>query len=100
MPHHHSYRRYLRWAQGSCQLCQVFIIELLSKQGLSLVSSVMAQRSTLLYPAGTSKLKDITTNYSSLTGSDKWALQSIMLLVFRVVLRDCASMVRLETGPP
>eukprot|EP00752_Nemacystus_decipiens_P012290 g10896.t1 len=37
-------------------------------------------------------LKDILTDYPSLTGSDKWTLQSIMLLVFRVVLQDVSSM--------
>ncbi|CAM9764312.1 unnamed protein product, partial [Ectocarpus sp. 4 AP-2014] len=45
-----------------------------------------------LYPAGTERLKDIVTNYSSLTGSDKWTLQSIMLLVFRPVLQDLRAM--------
>ncbi|CBN75890.1 hypothetical protein Esi_0186_0058 [Ectocarpus siliculosus] len=46
----------------------------------------MSQTPSLLYPAGTERLKDIVSNYSSLTGSDKWTLQSIMLLVFRPVL--------------
>ncbi|CAM9973990.1 unnamed protein product, partial [Hapterophycus canaliculatus] len=52
----------------------------------------MAQQSTLLYPAGTASLKNIVTNYTSLTGSDKWTLQSILLLIFRVVLQDSRAM--------
>ncbi|CAN0333794.1 unnamed protein product, partial [Scytosiphon promiscuus] len=44
-------------------------------------------------PPGTEQLKDIVTNYSSLTGSDKWTLQSMMLLIFRVVLADVDAMV-------
>ncbi|CAB1108532.1 unnamed protein product [Ectocarpus sp. CCAP 1310/34] len=75
-------------------LCQVFCLELLSKKGRRLVSAIMAQKSSLLYPPGTDKLKDILTDYPSLTGSDKWTLQSIMLLVFRVVLQDIPSMRR------
>ncbi|CAN0552262.1 unnamed protein product, partial [Ectocarpus sp. 12 AP-2014] len=80
-------------ALGSCQLCQVFLLEMLSTRGRRLVSAVMSQTSSLLYPAGTERLKDIVTNYSSLTGSDKWTLQSIMLLVFRPVLEDVRAMV-------
>ncbi|CAN0435759.1 unnamed protein product, partial [Pylaiella littoralis] len=53
----------------------------------------MAQEAGQLYPPGTNQLKDIVANYSSLTGSDKWTLQSIMLLVFRPVLEDVRSMV-------
>ncbi|CAN0353701.1 unnamed protein product, partial [Scytosiphon promiscuus] len=52
----------------------------------------MAQPSGLLYPPGTEQLKDIITNYSSLTGSDKWTLQSMMLLVFRAVLVNVEAM--------
>lgn len=54
----------------------------------------MAQEPSQLYPPGTSQLKSIVDNYTSLTGSDKWTLQSIMLLVFRPVLHDIRSMVR------
>ncbi|CAN0092719.1 unnamed protein product, partial [Ectocarpus fasciculatus] len=79
-------------ALGSCQLCQVFLLEMLSTRGRRLVSAVMSQTPSLLYPAGTERLKDIVTNYSSLTGSDKWTLQSIMLLVFRPVLQDVRAM--------
>ncbi|CAM9413476.1 unnamed protein product, partial [Ectocarpus fasciculatus] len=80
-------------ALGSCQLCQVSCLEMLSTQGRRLVSAVVAQNPSLLYPAGTERLKDIVTNYSSLTGSDKWTLQSIMLLVFRPVLASVGAMV-------
>ncbi|CAM9806070.1 unnamed protein product, partial [Ectocarpus sp. 12 AP-2014] len=80
-------------ALGSCQLCQVSCLEMLSTQGRRLVSAVVAQNPSLLYPAGTERLKDIVTNYSSLTGSDKWTLQSIMLLVFRPVLANVGAMV-------
>ncbi|CAB1107711.1 unnamed protein product [Ectocarpus sp. CCAP 1310/34] len=57
-------------ALGSCQLCQVSCLEMLSTQGRRLVSAVVAQNLSLLYPAGTERLKDIVSNYSSLTGSD------------------------------
>lgn len=83
--------------QGSCQLCQVSCLEMLSTQGRRLVSAVVAQNPSLLYPAGTERLKDIVTNYSSLTGSDKWTLQSIMLLVFRPVLANVGAMVSFNT---
>lgn len=53
----------------------------------------MAQETSLLYPPGTRRLKCIITNYVSLTGSDKWTLQSIMLIVFRVILADVQAMV-------
>ncbi|CAM9584838.1 unnamed protein product, partial [Hapterophycus canaliculatus] len=56
----------------------------------------MAQPSSLLYPPGTEQLKDIMTNYSSLTSSDKWTLQSMMLLVFRVVLGNKKNMKKAE----
>lgn len=81
--------------QCSSQLCQVFSIELLSKRGRRLVKSVMAQKKTLLYPPGSGKLKDVISNYTSLTGSDKWLFQTMMPLVWRVVLQDCRAMVRL-----
>ncbi|CAN0319875.1 unnamed protein product, partial [Ectocarpus sp. 6 AP-2014] len=79
-------------ALGSCQLDQVFLLELLSTQGRRLVQSVMAQPPSLLYPPGTEPLKDIVTNYSSPTGSDKWTLQSMLLLVSRPVLQDVESL--------
>lgn len=82
--------------QGSCQLCQFFCLQMLSTAGKQLVQSNMAQKASLLFPPGTESLPDIVTNYSSLKGSDKWTLQSIMLLVFRPVLRDVRSMVRLH----
>ncbi|CAN0450034.1 unnamed protein product, partial [Pylaiella littoralis] len=56
----------------------------------------MAQEAGQLYPPGTNQLKDIVANYSSLTGSDKWTLQSIMFLVFRPVLEDRRCMKRQE----
>ncbi|CAN0288031.1 unnamed protein product, partial [Scytosiphon promiscuus] len=79
-------------ALGQCQLEQLFSLELLSKRGQALVQAIMAQPHGLLYPPGTEQLKDIVTNYSSLTGSDKWTLQSMMLLIFRVVLADVDAM--------
>lgn len=72
---------------------QTFMLELLSNDGRGLVMSVMAQRNTL-YPPGAEPLKCIVTNYSSLTGSDKWVLASFMLFVFKPVLQDVESMVR------
>ncbi|CAM9534271.1 unnamed protein product [Hapterophycus canaliculatus] len=81
-------------ALGQCQLCQVFFLEMLSRKGCRLLSAIMAQESALLYPPGTEKLKDIVTNNTSLTGSDKWTLQSMMLLLFRMVLPDVPAMVR------
>ncbi|CAB1117851.1 unnamed protein product [Ectocarpus sp. CCAP 1310/34] len=81
-------------ALGQSQLCQVFFLEMLSTAARQLVSAIMAQKPPLLYPPGTEKLKDIVTNYTSLTGSDKWTLQSIMLLVFRMVLQNVPAMTR------
>ncbi|CAN0307269.1 unnamed protein product, partial [Ectocarpus sp. 4 AP-2014] len=45
-----------------------------------------------IYPVGEAPLKDIVTDYASLTGSNKWLLASIMLLVFRPVLHSAASL--------
>ncbi|CAB1111131.1 unnamed protein product [Ectocarpus sp. CCAP 1310/34] len=56
-------------ALGSCQLCQLSCLEMLT-QGRRLVSAVVPQNPFLLYPAGMERLKDIVSNYSSLTGSD------------------------------
>ncbi|CAN0045642.1 unnamed protein product [Pylaiella littoralis] len=56
----------------------------------------MAQEAGQLYPPGTNQLKDIVANYSSLTGSEKWTLQSIVLLVFRPVLQDRCCLKRQE----
>ncbi|CAN0172214.1 unnamed protein product, partial [Scytosiphon promiscuus] len=81
-------------ALGQCSLCQGFNLGLLSTRGEHLVSAIMGQESSLLYPPGTEKLKNIVTNYISLTGSDKWTLQSIMLLVFRIILQDVPAMKR------
>ncbi|CAB1106243.1 unnamed protein product [Ectocarpus sp. CCAP 1310/34] len=81
-------------ALGQSQLCQIFFLEMLSTAGRRLVGAIMAQKPSLLYPPGTGKIKDIVTNYASLTGSDKWTLQSIMLLVFRMVLQNVPAMRR------
>ncbi|CAB1109697.1 unnamed protein product [Ectocarpus sp. CCAP 1310/34] len=67
---------------------------MLSTTGRRLVSAIMAQKPSLLYPPGTRKLKDVVTNYASLNGSDKWTLQSIILLIFRMVLQDVSAMRR------
>lgn len=79
--------------QGTTANMQTFFLELLSTDGRSLVMSIMAQKKTL-YPPGAEPLKCIVTNYSSLTGSDKWVLASFMLFVFKPVLQDLPSMVR------
>ncbi|CAM9224271.1 unnamed protein product, partial [Hapterophycus canaliculatus] len=79
-------------ALGQCQLCQLFSLELLSTRGRWLIQAIFAQPSGLLYPPGTEQLKDIVTNHPSLTGSDKWTLQSMMLLIFRPVLANVKAM--------
>lgn len=79
----------LKNSQG---LIQPYLISLLNRSGRKLVSAIVRQGSTL-YPAGARRLKDIVSNYSSLTGSHKWLLASIMLLVFRPVLQSTVSLV-------
>ena len=64
----------------------------LNKKGQAMVSAVVREGRTL-YPPGEDRLKNIVTNYTSLTGSDKWLLGSIMLLVFRPLLVDVSAMV-------
>lgn len=81
------------FSQGTTTNMQTFFLELLSTDGRKLVMSVMAQRNTL-YPPGVAPLKCIVSNFSSLTGSDRWVLASFMLLVFKPVLQDLDSMVR------
>ncbi|CAM9711111.1 unnamed protein product [Laminaria digitata] len=66
-------------------LVQTFFLGLVNPVGRLLISGMLRQRSTL-YPPGAAPLKGIVTNYPSLTGSNKWLLSSIMLLVFRSVL--------------
>lgn len=68
-------------------------MEILSVGGRDLVAAVIRQTRGL-YPPGSAPLKNVVTNYSSLTGSDKWLLASIMLLVFRPVLHDTGSLVK------
>lgn len=80
--------------QGTTANCQKFMIELLSSAGRKLVIAIMGQKHTL-FPYGTEPLKCIVTAYTSLTGSDKWVLASIMLLVFKPLLQDVDTMVRL-----
>ena len=59
-----------------------------------MVSAIVREGRTL-YPPGAEPLKNIVTNYSSLTGSDKWLLSSLMLLIFRPLLVNTESMVRI-----
>lgn len=79
--------------QNSQGLVQPFLISLLNEPGRELISSIIRQGSTL-YPPGARTLKDVVSNYLSLTGSHKWLFASIILLVFRPVLRSTHSLVR------
>lgn len=65
---------------------------MLNHTGRRMVSATI-QEGTTLYPPGEDRLKNIVSNYTSLTGSDKWLLGSIMLLVFRPLLVDVEAMV-------
>lgn len=86
--------------QNAQALVQKFVLGILNAHGRTLMSAVMRQRDgNNLYPPGEAPLKCIVTDYSSLTGSNKWLLASIMLLVFRPVLQSCASMVRAKRLP-
>ena len=62
-----------------------FFVGLLSKPGRTLVSAILRQRGNL-YGPGALPLKDIVTDYPSLTGSHKALLGCIQLIVFREVL--------------
>ena len=70
---------------------QAKIIHMLSDKGRALVSAVVADRH--VYGPGAVCLKDITTNYVSLTGAHKALLGSIQLIVFRQVLASVDAMV-------
>lgn len=80
---------------GSSGVGSAFLLNLLNDAGRTVVSSIIRQRGTL-YPPATAPLKDICSNYSSLRGCDKWQLGSIMLLVFRCIVRDITSLVFLK----
>lgn len=79
-------------SQGQLTLAQKFFLSMLNLQGKRMVSATI-QEGTTLYPPGEDRLKNIVANYASLTGSDKWLLGSIMLLVFRPLLVDVSAMV-------
>lgn len=79
--------------QGAQALAQVFFLGLLNDAGREAISAVVRQGNAL-YPPAAPRLKDITSNYSSLKGTDKWFLASILLLVTRPVLHDVTSLVR------
>ena len=79
-------------SQGQLTLAQKFFLSILNLKGKRMVSATI-QEGTTLYPPGEDRLKNIVTNYASLTGSDKWLLGSIMLLVFRPLLVDVSAMV-------
>ncbi|CAN0272996.1 unnamed protein product [Ectocarpus sp. 6 AP-2014] len=75
-------------------LVQKYLIALLNTKGRELISATMRQRKgNNPYPPGAEPLKDPVADYSSLTGSDKWLLASIVLLVFRAVFHTTATMV-------
>lgn len=74
----------------------MFFLGLLNEAGKQAISSVVRQGSAL-YPPAASRLKDPCSNYSSLKGTDKWLLGSILLLVARPVLHDVPSLVRRHT---
>lgn len=82
-------------AQNAQALVQRFLIGLLNTEGRRLISATLRQREggSSIYPVGEAPLKDIVTDYASLTGSSKWLLASIMLLMFRPVLHNAASLV-------
>lgn len=73
-------------------MAQKFVLSILNSRGKLMVSATVREGRTL-YPPGEDRLKNIVTNYTSLTGSDKWLLGSIMLLVFRPLLVDVEAMV-------
>ena len=74
----------------------MFFLGLLNEAGKQAISSVVRQGSAL-YPPAASRLEDPCSNYSSLKGTDKWLLGSILLLVARLVLHDVTSLVRDHT---
>eukprot|EP00903_Cladosiphon_okamuranus_P020737 g19042.t1 len=80
----------MRWEHKRWPLS---FLSLLNGAGREAISSVVRQRSTL-YPPATAQLEDIRSDYSSLKGSEKWLLGSILLLVARCVLHDTTSLGR------
>ncbi|CAN0577312.1 unnamed protein product, partial [Ectocarpus sp. 12 AP-2014] len=45
-------------------------------------------------PSRNTEAEGCRANYASLNGSDKWTLQSIILLIFRMFLQDVSAMRR------
>ena len=82
----------VEFQQGQLALAQKYALSVLNSAGKRMVSATVREGTTL-YPPGEDRLKNIVTNYTSLTGSDKWLLGSIMLLVFRPLLVDVEAMV-------
>ena len=79
--------------QNVQSLVQTFILTRLNKSGRQLVSAIIREHGQAIYPPSEKPLKDIVTNYCSLTGSNKWLLSSVMLLVFRLILQSPSSLV-------
>lgn len=79
--------------QNAQSLIQSDILSGLNMEGKRLISAIVREHGNAIYPPHEKPLKDIVCSYSSLTGSNKWLLSSIMLLVFRLVLQSPASMV-------
>ena len=65
---------------------------MLSSAGMKMLSATVRDHN--LYPPGVRRLKDVTSDYASLTASQKWAFASVMLLAFRPALVSVGHMVR------
>lgn len=71
------------------------LLGLLSAAGRTHVSGIVRQRG-ILYGPGALPLKDSVKNYTGFTGAHKALLGSIQLLVFRGVLANVSTMVRMQ----
>lgn len=72
---------FARFLQNHLPLVIHSVMDLLNKKGKNIVSAVIRDRS--LYPPGEAELPDPVSKWASYTGSQKWFLGSVMLLVFR-----------------
>ena len=78
--------------QDQLTIVQTYMLRILSSKGRRAVTAIVREGRTC-NPPGMERLKDIVMNFKSLTGSDKWLLGSLMLLVFRPALVSVDSMV-------
>lgn len=94
---HDAEKNVLPHDQGQRTVAQSYMLDILSFTGKRVVAAII-RKERIVYPPGAERLKDVVTNETSLTESDRWLFGSLLLLVFRLVLYNGAKMVSAPCG--